>query len=350
MKSQVHGEESKIGDVEHYTLADAGKQGDKYDRTTKAIGEYVGTEYGHQMKVLVLQGKEETLKELELPENPKKLDELKWGKQYDLYLRKVDRYKDEKAKVFTIILATCEDPMKHRVECHEDYETAEQDADVVALLKIVKELAYGSNDRKYPVRQAVEAWVQLLFLRQDEKEDLTAYYKRFISLVDGVERAYGTISPTVVAEKDKKYSLAGDTKKKKMVEDGRQAMMAMMFMRGAHRGFRPLLNDLESDFAFGAQLYPSTVADALQVLSEYTSQRLYKSIMRKKKHGYEKGQKEISFLQMSKAELRRKGLCFTCGKKWSPGHECDSNGENGQESGQQGNVNLQIPTRRGWSD
>ena len=43
---------------EFYCIASAGKQVDKYTKTTKAIAEYVGRVYGHEMKILVLQGKE----------------------------------------------------------------------------------------------------------------------------------------------------------------------------------------------------------------------------------------------------------------------------------------------------
>ena len=38
-----------------YVVAEAGKQADAYTKTTKAIGDYVGRVYGHEMKKLVLQ-------------------------------------------------------------------------------------------------------------------------------------------------------------------------------------------------------------------------------------------------------------------------------------------------------
>ena len=136
--------------AQKYTLAMAGRQSARYDNTTKAVGEYVGREYSHEMKVLVLQGTETTPMEPTLPDGATRQQELVWGKKYDLYLKRLDRYDEQKAKVFTIILSQCEDAMKHHVECHGIFQKAESMRDVVTLLERIKELAYGSNDKKYP--------------------------------------------------------------------------------------------------------------------------------------------------------------------------------------------------------
>ena len=41
-----------------YGTGDIGKQANQYEKTTKAIGDYVGRVYGHEMKKLVLLGTE----------------------------------------------------------------------------------------------------------------------------------------------------------------------------------------------------------------------------------------------------------------------------------------------------
>ena len=101
-----------------YTIATTGQQAERYDKMTKAIGEYVGKKYGHEMKILVLQKIETKPTEPQLEEKPNNQQEITWGKKYDLYLKKMYRYEDEKAKVLMIILGQCENPMKHKVECH----------------------------------------------------------------------------------------------------------------------------------------------------------------------------------------------------------------------------------------
>ena len=51
-----------------YSLSVAGKQADGYTKTTKAIAEYVGRVYSHDMKQLVLNGTESVPVERDYPE------------------------------------------------------------------------------------------------------------------------------------------------------------------------------------------------------------------------------------------------------------------------------------------
>ena len=48
------------------------------------------------------------------------------------------------------------------------------------------------------------------------------------------------------------------------------------------------------------------------------------------------GRQELkaSFAQMSKTEMRTKGLCFNCGHKWQPGHKCKKKKEQTEEAQQ----------------
>lgn len=52
---------------------------------------------------------------------------------YDLYLKKVDQYKDQEATVFAIIIGHCEDSMKHWIECFPNNEKAQQSRNVIGL-------------------------------------------------------------------------------------------------------------------------------------------------------------------------------------------------------------------------
>ena len=58
----------------------ASVKADQYTKTTKAIAEYVGRVYGHDMKMLVLKGEETVLKEPEYPTDNKdeKKKAIRW--------------------------------------------------------------------------------------------------------------------------------------------------------------------------------------------------------------------------------------------------------------------------------
>ena len=315
-----------------YTIAKAGVQADMYAIVTKEIGQEMGKTYGHEMRNLVLQLKEASLQIPTLAEKPTRQEELMWSKDYDLYLKKKEKYEEQKSKVFSTILGRCEEAMKNRVEAVRDFERMEEDNDVVALLQTIKELAFDSNDKKYPAKQATAAWKQLMNARQQDDESLVHYYQRFLGLVEHVERSYGEIVPSMVASKDK-----GKKSKEEKTEMARDAFIAYAFMEQAHRGFKPLIRDLENDFALGAALYPQTLEEALQILTMYSEQPLYKSIMKKpKKRGDENETPDMSFAQLSKDQMRKQGLCFKCGKKGHRAFEC--NEKDGQEEQNQQHV------------
>ena len=63
-----------------------------FEKNTQAIGEYVGQEYGQEMRLLLLQMKETKFMAPTLSSKPTKQEELLWGKEYDAYVRKRDQY------------------------------------------------------------------------------------------------------------------------------------------------------------------------------------------------------------------------------------------------------------------
>jgi hypothetical protein len=183
-----------------FTIAKLGSQVDVFADTCKAIGEYVGKEFGHEMKILVTQGKETTFSVPELPEDATRQQELMWGKDYDLHLKMERQYKEQKAKVFEIVLGQCDETMRNRVESlGADFQKYEEECNVVALLKSIRECAFSSNDKQYPPRQAAMALKQLMTIHQQEDETLVAYYQRFVEVGERVERMFGDVIPGVIA-------------------------------------------------------------------------------------------------------------------------------------------------------
>ena len=293
---------------EFYCIASAGKQADQYTKTTKAIAEYVGRVYGHEMKILVLQGKETVIQEPEYPTGSTvtEKDKAIWSKRYDLYLKKEDRYNDYKAKVFTLVLSGCDKPMRNRVESASGYLSVEGSNDVAGLLQIIKDIAFDSNEKKYPPMQAAVAWRNLAKVWQQDGEDLVDYYKRFVSLVEIVERSYGIVAPEEIAKNNSKYN----KDKQSALDIERDRMLAFMFMDGADkRLFGFLLKKLADDFALGDGKYPENAEEALQVLTLH---------MERPKS---KGKKDDEPIHLSFAQ-GRKSKCWKCGKEGHLKKDC----------------------------
>lgn len=75
-------------------------------------------------------------------------------------------------KVFTIILGQCMKPMRNRVEGMAEYEEIEKATNVINLLRMLKDVAFNSNEKKYPFMQAGQAWKQLSLIQQTIISDL----------------------------------------------------------------------------------------------------------------------------------------------------------------------------------
>ena len=91
-------------------------------------------------------------------------------------------------------------------------------------------------------------------------------------------------------------------------------MLAFAFMDGASQHYKPLLKDFEQDYSLGEGKYPTTMEEALQVLTAYKDQ-----------HGLNKERNRMQeiadapdLLFAQKIELIKKQVCFKCHK---PGHK-----------------------------
>ena len=196
--------------------------------------------------------------------------------------------------------------MRNRVESDSDFKTAEDGSDVVKLLGIVKKMAFESSDKQYPHWQAVQAWRSLMMCKQQPKEDLVDYHRRYSGLIEVVERAYGSICPTVIAEKDSRYS----KKKDEVIMEKRNKFLAFMMMDGADKAkLGPLMSNLRRDFALGSDMYPSDPEDALRVLTA-TELKMRKA-----------DTKSASFAQVDASKVR----CWKCKELGHAKKDCPLN-------------------------
>ena len=253
---------------------------------------------------------------------------------YDSFLKKQEQYADYKAKVFTVIMGQCSKAMHNKVEMAGNYESAEKNSDVVAVLHIIKDVSFSSDELKYPSMQAAHALRALLVGRQQGSEDLMDYYKWYVSLIEMVERSYGQIIPEEIAKKHEDYTTDEDKAWKE--ECGK--LLAFLFMDGADKkvyGF--LMRTLVQEYALGNGMYPVMMEDALQVLALNTPRDVSDN-----KQGKDSGDGigESSFMQSSKVRG-----CWICGsmkhyKKDCPNHGNASQGS--ESSNDNGTSNMQV--------
>ena len=123
------------------------KGSETYARTVKALAEYVGQEYGHEMRLLISQGRETTYINPQLPEKVTEEQKMMWNKDYDEYIKDRREYRKNKGRVFAIVLGLCDETMKNRIESLSEYDKMEKDLDVVDLLREIKSIAFESSEK-----------------------------------------------------------------------------------------------------------------------------------------------------------------------------------------------------------
>ena len=79
--------------------------------------------------------------------------------------------------------------------------------------------------------------------------------------------------------------------------------------------FGYLVNNMGNDYALGNDTYPEDVESTLQVLLLYQEGVHQKSTKKKNIQRNNGEMVELSMVQLTKNQLRKRGMCFTCGKK-----------------------------------
>ena len=262
-KQTSNNEESFKGNNQKYSIGTMdGAKASIYTSITKQFAVQIGQKYGLAMKKLVDKGVETEYEGPTYPADGKEEAVAKWRIEMKLVQDKKQEYDDKKEKVFSTILGKCDDTVITRLESMSEYDAAEADGDVAALMGLIKKLVVGASDRVYPGMQAAIAWKTLGRMHQHEDESLLKYYRRFMAAVEHVEVSCGKIEPDSLAQSK---TIGGDT------DAARNRFLACMFIAGSNKSkFEGYRKKLADDYASDqVSRYPATVEDAVAVMQAY---------------------------------------------------------------------------------
>ena len=134
-------------ELKHHIYLVGKDQAEKYIRTTEKISEYAGLHISKEMRIVVLQGKVTLKKPQKLgkqqAEDPGKLEEYKI--ELSAYQRKKDKYDEDIAKLFMVVLGQCTDRVKLKLKADEEFTTLMADYDVSKLLMKLRIMAFLSG-------------------------------------------------------------------------------------------------------------------------------------------------------------------------------------------------------------
>ncbi len=284
------------------------------------MAEWAGTTLGKEYYNLILNKQEAVYNEPAEPTAGKDgtISTGKW-KKYELQLRlqfeKVERYNTNKGKLFRLLMVQCQTALKNKLECLPDYQTWEQNDDVVALLKKMKELVYNTEKTQY------EPWTQqavlrtLLTMQQGKKESLSAFYRRW----DAQREVTETILGKLIPHKYKGESVDN------VQEKQRNKLLACIFLGCVSRDtYKDTIDDLNNDFLLGNENYPE---DPTAMLNFLSNRRGVSGGQSKAVDDIQDGIQPVQFSQSGtkkKGKVSRgpPGQCWICDEKGHKAWEC----------------------------
>lgn len=254
----------------------------QFDKTTEKVGQWVKKNLSFNMDIF------NSIKNLEEPDTdkwkPKVPEEGSPEKAYfaeevkEFMLRR-RTYNNNRSNVYTVVLGQCSEPLKAKLEAQDDWETINNEHNLVKLLKSIKVWMLNQQSTKNPVVAAYGSIIALTRVRQGRYESLMGYRKRFIAaaqVLDHIEVDMGAALHKIVGttlKNDNKITceLAMPEQIKTAEKKALQKLLAVAFISGADRSrYQEVEADLENDFLKGLDRYPADVTAAYNRLMGWT--------------------------------------------------------------------------------
>jgi hypothetical protein len=136
----------------------------------------------------------------------------KYRTELGIFHRGKKEFRDNKAKIFVIILRQCTHNVKSKLENELGYATLEMNDNVVGLLRQLKQMAFASGGVQHPFWTLQIVMRRLLAINQGPREPVTNYYRQFFSTTKFIEQQWGKFYPEklTVSASDADRNIARD--------------------------------------------------------------------------------------------------------------------------------------------
>jgi len=271
------------------------------------LADYVGTKMNNNMYKLVKKKVETTFPKPKAPgEKAAKHVVDEYRELMKRNMDKEEKYSEDKAKLFRIIVTQCSPEMKDKLGAQStEFDKLEDDSDVIGLLNMIKELVYnaGGVRNKFVIMQSLNRALYGRGNTQRPNESLNDYGQRFLQQVEVVEAVWGKLVPPCHEN---------DSDKKK--ESARNQYLASLFLGGTDQArYKAAVDELNNNYVLGKDVYPADVPTAIMML---TNRRGYGGSRQRQVEDLSDGLSVVSFAQQKEKK------CYNCNKSGHIARQC----------------------------
>ena len=174
----------------------------------------------------------------------------------------------------SVALGQCSEAMKAKLESEDTFESKSNNGDVIALLKLIRSIAFDYESKRYPFL-AVYNSVRV-FYSYFQKVSMTndAYLESYQNLCDVVSHCGGDLMlhESLVEHTLKEEGIPNPTadERNAATTKARAAYGAMSFLCGLNKEhYQDLLNDLAKSYLAGRDEYPKTLVGAYNIVTNW---------------------------------------------------------------------------------
>jgi len=299
-------------------------------QSMKNLADYAGTKMNNNMYKLVKKKVETTFPKPKPPgKDPAKHQVDEYRELMKRKLDKEDKYNEDKAKLFRIIVTKCSPEMKDKLDAQStEFDKLEDNNDVIGLLNMIKELVYnaGGVRNKFVIMQSLNRTLYSRVNTQRPNESLNEYGKRFLQQVEVVEAVWGKLVPPCHEN---------DSAKEK--ETARNQYLASLFLGGTDQArYKGAVDELNNNYVLGKDMYPADVPAAIMML---TNRRGYGGSRQRQVEDLSDGLSVVSFAQQTSSSDKKK-MCYRCNKIGHISRNCPAILEGQERNGSDDNDSI----------
>ena len=157
--------------------------------------------------------------------------------------------------------------LRSKLEDRKDWNTIKGP---IELLAAIKELTHNYQDSKYPITSIYKSIKTLMNIRQDDKEAMVDFIKRFRNAKDIMEAQHGILPLTKYIQTDSHYDEDDREVCEELSKEAYEKFIAYAYIQAASQNRAGKLEeDLANSYVLGQNSYPNELSEAISVVINY---------------------------------------------------------------------------------